>query len=114
MREKMRDECSAAVETLDRVLEERPKQIQEDMIEATRRLVLLRDDLIEQRRAGDLSREELDWLDHVNGVISVVVGGQYPLVGVRWERVKHARDALAELLKPGRPTVLDDTEPPPV
>jgi hypothetical protein len=95
----LREHCHAAVEALCRVLDERPAEEHEYLLEAVRCLVRLRDRLIEQRRSGHPSPDLQDRLDRANAILSVVVGGQYPLVGVRWERVSHARDELRALLE---------------
>ncbi|HET6466774.1 MAG TPA: hypothetical protein VFG43_00195 [Geminicoccaceae bacterium] len=95
----VRDHCHAAVAALDRVIDERPAEEHEYLVEAVRCLNRLRDRMIERRRAGDTSRHLRDRLDRINAILSVVVGGQYPLVGVRWERVQHARDTLRQLLE---------------
>ncbi len=92
------NECRSALTALDRVLEERPDKVHDELVDAVRCLVRLRDGLIERRRAGDASPELRDQLDRTNAVLSVAVGGEYPLVGVRWERVQKARDQLARLL----------------
>ncbi len=92
------EHCRAAVATLDRVLEERPDKIHDEIVDAVGCVVRLRDNLIEQRRAGDTSRRLQDQLDHANAVLSVMAGGVYPLVGVRWQRVEQARDELKRLL----------------
>jgi hypothetical protein len=94
----LREHCHAAVDALCRVLDERPAEEHEYLLEAVRCLVRLRDRLIEQRRSGHPSPDLQDRLDRTNAILSVLVGGQYPLVGVRWERVSHARDELKKLL----------------
>ncbi|WP_448192578.1 hypothetical protein [Azospirillum sp. sgz301742] len=100
------NDCGDALSVLDRILAAPPEdtQVQETydaMAEASRCLVRLRDGLIARRRAGEeVSRR----LDHVNAVLSVTFGGEYPLVGVRRKRIEKARDLLRRLLEDGGAT----------
>lgn len=94
----MRDLCRTALQALDRAVDDRPDQVYEDMVAAVRALVRLRDSLITERRAGRGTPEHEERLRRVNAVLSMVVGGEYPLVGVRKERITKARDEVAELL----------------
>ena len=93
----LRECAQVALAVLDRVLEEPPDRVTGDLPEAVRALVRLRDQLIEQRRLDPNSRQIEERLDQTNSIISVVTGGEYPLVGVRRQRVEEARDALSEL-----------------
>jgi hypothetical protein len=68
------------------------------MVAAVRCLVRLRDALINERRAGKGTPGHEERLRRVNAVLSMVVGGEYPLVGVRKERIKNARNEVEELL----------------
>jgi hypothetical protein len=87
--------CREALDALDRATGDRPDNVYDDLVEATRCLVRLRDELIERRRKGEDVR---DALDRANAVLSVATGAEYPLGGVRRERIKKARDALESLL----------------
>jgi hypothetical protein len=91
--------CRKAVKALERALDDRPDRIYEDMAEAVRCLVRFRDELIEQRRAEPGNPRARDRLGRVNAILSVVVGGEYPLIGIREDRVRQARDELAKLLE---------------
>ena len=88
------DRCHAAIAALDRALADRPDQIYHDLVELVRCLVQLRTELTARRRDG----EPGDRLDRCNAVLSMVVGGEYPLAGTRRDRVQKARDELASLL----------------
>ena len=88
------DRCRAAVAALDRALDDRPNQIYHDLAEAVRCLVLLRTELTATRREG----EPDDRLERCNAVLSMVIGGEYPLAGLRRDRLHKARDELASLL----------------
>jgi hypothetical protein len=77
---------------LDRALADRPDRLHDDLVEAVRRAAALRDQLIAQRHRGGAAGERLA---RVNAALSLIVGGEYPLVGVRLERIEQARKALA-------------------
>ncbi|WP_448204890.1 hypothetical protein [Azospirillum sp. sgz302134] len=93
------NDCGDALATLDRILAAPPEDIPvqdtyDAMAEASRCLVRMRDSLIARSRAGeDVSQR----LAHVNAVLSVTFGGEYPLVGVRRKRIEKARDLLREV-----------------
>ena len=89
--------CRAAIAALDRALDDRPDKIYHDLAEAVRYLVRLRTELTAGRREGELT----DRLERCNSVLSMVIGGKYPLVGIRRDRLQKARDELASL--PGEP-----------
>ena len=84
----------AALAALDHALAERPDKVHGDLAAAVRCLVALRQALTEEARRGVGS-----YLDRCNGILSMVIGGEYPLEGVRRERMKQARDHLALLLE---------------
>ena len=84
-----------ALDTLDHALEDRPDKVYDDMQHAVRSLVRLRDALIAARRETGGADDKLR---RCNAVLSLVFGGEYPLQGVRRERLEKAREAVAELL----------------
>ena len=88
------DPCRAAVAALDRALHDRPDKIYDDLAEAVRCLVALRTELAARWRDG----APRDCLDRCNAILSMVVGGEYPLVGIRRDRVRKAGDELRSLL----------------
>ncbi|HJU18559.1 MAG TPA: hypothetical protein VJ770_19070 [Stellaceae bacterium] len=94
------DAGAAALAALDHALEDRPDKIADDLAQAVRALVRLRDDLAAAyRRAEPRAGERLE---RCNAVLSVVIGGEYPLQGVRRERIEQARDELRALLRQPR------------
>jgi hypothetical protein len=87
----------AALSVLDRVLQEPPERMAGDLPEAVRGLVCVRDWLIARRRAEPGDGDVKERLDRTNAILSVVTGGEYPLVGIRRQRIVEARDALRQL-----------------
>jgi hypothetical protein len=85
--------CRMAAAAIERALQDEPDKIYDDLAEAVRCLVRLRNELITQQRAGGCH----DRLDRCNAVLSMVVGSEYPLAGLRRERVQKARDELVAL-----------------
>jgi hypothetical protein len=95
-------EHARAIEALDRLLRRHPQDIEADAVQATRALVSLRNRLIGLRRSAH--REELGaTLAQVNSALSELMGGHYPVAGIRWDCMKQARNALA-----GLTTIPDD------
>jgi len=90
------DAGAAALAALDHALADRPDKIYGDLANAVRALVRLRDELIAERRDGRHAGAAR--LERVNAILSVVSGGEYPLEGVRRERIEQAREELAGLL----------------
>jgi hypothetical protein len=83
-----------AVEALDRALRDRPEQLYDDLSDAVCCLVRLRDVLIDQTAKEPVNA---DRLRRLNALLSLVVGGEYPVQGLSRDRLKKARNALAEL-----------------
>jgi hypothetical protein len=90
-----RDDVDPVVAAMDRVLCDQPDVVYEDLVEAVRQLIGLRDKLIDQQRRGATIG---DRLDRLNAILSLVVAAEYPLEGERRERVETARRELAGLL----------------
>lgn len=85
--------CEETLHALDRVLDERPASIQPICLALTESVVRLRDTLIEAHRANGNTGREL--LTHTNSILSLAFSTQYPMLGVQWEKLKKAREALA-------------------
>ena len=86
--------AEAALAALDHALVDRADHVYDDLMEAVRCVVRLRAELIAERRNGELR----DQLERCNAALSLVIGGEYPLVGIRRERIRQAREELAGLL----------------
>lgn len=88
------DPASAALAALEQALAKRPHKDDALFAEATGQLVILRDRLIARQRGGEDQRAALS---RVNGIISAVLGGHFPLGHIPWSTLDAARDALAPL-----------------
>jgi hypothetical protein len=97
---------AAALASLDQLLAERPDRVGADFSAATRHLAAYRDALAaEWRRTA--SQTDRARLASVNAVISVVVGGHYPLGDIPWPHIEKARSLLV------RAAQLDGAQPVP-
>ena len=85
--------CRMAAAALEHALQDQPDKIYNDLAEAVRCLVRLRDELIAEQRAG-ASRGDLD---RCNAILSMVIGSEYPLAGIRRDRVQQALQELSAL-----------------
>ena len=87
--------CRRGLEALDEVLAS-PETPEKDLLaEATRCLAGYRDALIEGKRRGE-NRDQR--LGEANALLSELVAGEFPLVGVRRKRIEDARDVYRRLL----------------
>lgn len=94
----LRDEAHAALASLEHLLKEPTDAVAEHVAEAVRKIVRLRDELIDRRRAGDASPLVADWLDRTNAILSSVVGAEFPIKGLHRERLATARDAFEKMI----------------
>jgi formate dehydrogenase major subunit len=93
----MNQAAEAALGMLDKLLAERPERVGHDFSAATRWIAAYRDELIaEWRRTGcEADRRRLG---KVNAVLSVVLGGHYPLGKVPWDSIELARTQFASAI----------------
>lgn len=85
-----------ALDKLDRLPMDDNNQSKQQIDEAIRLLVTMRDRLIESRRAGQPKADE--WLSQTNGILSSLFGTEFPKGGLQWKRVCESRDSLRALL----------------
>jgi hypothetical protein len=86
-----------ALHAIDRVLAEQPDSIEQALVPAIRCMVRLRDETIAAIRATDAEAEARKRLHDINAALSLLVGAHYPLVGIQWDRLRKARNALADV-----------------
>ena len=97
----MSDNAKHALRMLDKLLKERPDRVGHDFSEATRCLSGFRNELIDRwRHTQDVADKRR--LEQVNAVISVVVGGHFPLGPVPWPEIEQARHSLAAVVENGK------------
>jgi hypothetical protein len=97
--------CREAIAKLDRARQEQPADLSEDVDEAERAAVQLRDQLIEQLRQGGAPAElagTREALSAVNMALSLIVGVEYPAAGIQRKLIEQASTALRDLLDSGR------------
>lgn len=95
-------EWDQALQALETVLDERPGEHVAEISEAVRCLIKARDRLIDVRRTEGLSMEGKDHLCQINAMLSVVASLEYPLAGLRWQRLKLVHDGLTKMLNARR------------
>lgn len=97
----MRQCCRDAVGQLDYLLRNHPVEIAEQLSDAVRCVVALRDSMFERRDRAGGTLEQDSQLQRVNAVISAIVAGEFPLMGIRWKRIEGARLAQAGVERAG-------------
>ncbi|MGE5269472.1 MAG: hypothetical protein ACM3JG_07345 [Thiohalocapsa sp.] len=90
-----RSDVEAAVAAVDHALREDADHAYDDLANAVRHVVRLRDGLIGEQRQGNGVG---DRLGRVNAILSHLVGAEYPLEGIRRQRIEKVRDELKSLL----------------
>jgi hypothetical protein len=97
--------CQQAIGLIERAKQEQPRQLSEDVDEAERAVVQLRDQLIELLRQTGMPGAPPGThsaLDSVNAVLSLIVGVEYPAAGLQRKLLEQAGTALNDLLKSGQ------------
>jgi hypothetical protein len=83
---------------IDEALSRKPKRDgRAALTDATGLLCVYRDSLIEASRSG--RPQDRERLSHINAIISVVAGVQFPLGDAPWEDLEKARGWLSDLLQ---------------
>ena len=99
MSDNVHGHCREAVARLDYLLRNHPAETADELTDAVRCAVDLRDKMIERRRAqGAPNDAQNRRLRQVNSIISAIVAGEFPLMGIRWQRIEGARDLLKQVL----------------
>jgi hypothetical protein len=85
------------VDELQDALNRPPAELSDEVDRVEQQLARVRDVLIQRRHeAGALTDPAA--LHRVNGVLSLVVGVEYPSAGIQRKLLEQARDALSDLL----------------
>ena len=92
--------CRAACEAFTRIVDDKPEITHQTLAAAVRHIIQLRDALIVERRTTPSRQADEDLL-RVNSVLSLASGAEFPLVGIRWERIIALRNALREMFEAG-------------
>src|SRR3954471_4019515 len=87
----------SALAELDKALAAKPKVDGHTLSAAAHNLSLLRDSIAERQREQGQTPDSRRRLEHVNAVISVVLGVHFPLGSVPWDELEKARGWLAKL-----------------
>jgi hypothetical protein len=85
----------AALHELDKALAAKPHVDGHTFSIAAHELSLLRDGMAARQRQTGPTASSRRRLEHVNAVISVVLGVHFPLGSVPWDELQKARDWLA-------------------
>ena len=87
-----------ALVALDEVLRERPHAEGQTFTKVTELLAQYRNVMTARHRREPPGPVERRRLEHVNAVISVVLGGHFPLGSVPWREIEKAREWLAAIV----------------
>jgi hypothetical protein len=88
-----------ALAIIDKVLETKPHVEGHELSTAAHVLSQLRDGMASRQREAGATPDSRRRLEHVNAVISVVLGVHFPLGSVPWDELEKARDWLAGLAR---------------
>ncbi len=88
-----------ALDALDQALAGRPHKDDHAFSAAMDHLCVMRDGMIGEVRAQGGTAENRRRLEHVNSVLTVVLGGYFPLGPIPWDEVEKARGWLQDLLR---------------
>lgn len=92
------DAARSALDVLDGLVRDRPRDPFPLLSQTVRYLSTVRDGLIRQSR-DPRTVVEAQRLAGLNAVVSVAVGAQFPVAGVKWDRIQATRDALDAWLR---------------
>ena len=81
-----------ALHAVDQALSKKPQADSHDFSAAVRELARFREELIQSDGIGKR-------LSQLNAVISVVIGGHYPVGPVPWPHLEKAREVLAKIVQ---------------
>jgi hypothetical protein len=91
------NDVTRALAELDKALAMKPEVDGHVFSAAARFLSLQRDTMAARQRNSGATPDSRRKLEHVNAVISVILGAHFPLGSVPWAELEKARGWLAEL-----------------
>lgn len=100
-REKIKRCGGEALHSFEHLLERKPDIDHAMLANAVSKVVVLRDALVEDRRAGNFTKRDEQRLMKVNSVLSFAFSAEFPLVGIQWERIEKTAEALRSLVDSG-------------
>jgi hypothetical protein len=89
-----RQEAERAIEALKAAISHGPQAPHQEVADAVRCVIALRNHLLERARAGDDTRAALD---RVNSLVSLAHGAEHPLIGFHLYRMEQTRDGIDRL-----------------
>ncbi len=93
-RDALASRIDAAIAALDAAMAEGPEVRHAEIQAAARAVIAVRDQAIEDVRAG---AAEQGVLDQTNALVSLSYGAEFPLSGLHLRRLKQAREGLHDL-----------------
>jgi hypothetical protein len=83
---------------IDKLLADKPDRIGHDFSAATIALCAYRGALLHQMGNAAPAQKDVERMNQLNSVISVVYGTHYPIGGPKWEPLEKARERFASLI----------------
>lgn len=96
----MSDPLATAIDCMEAALKAEPLAVKQPLSQAVQAIVRLRDAAIAAWRA-DPTPAARARLDRVNAILSVAVGAETPMGGLKWKDMEQVRDALCGLRDQG-------------
>lgn len=88
-----------AIAALDDIIRERPRTVDQSMVDAVRAIAGLRNELVRRLRdTGEAEAEARLRLDAVNSALSMAMSVEYPRARFQLQHLEEARNALRALL----------------
>jgi hypothetical protein len=99
------DLCQQALDLLQSSVQQKPGQLKEEVDQAERMVVQMRNRLIDMLRQDSVSAEaqqRRSALNDVNAALSLIVGTEYSVGGVHRDHLEQAQRLLEPLVTDGR------------
>ncbi|HZD41716.1 MAG TPA: hypothetical protein VE131_13410 [Terriglobales bacterium] len=95
------DQIRSAIEELERAQQLDARELKEKVDDIQRRLVQIRDQLIDRLRraeASPVSGRRHAGLDRINMALSLIISAEYPVTSIKRSALEKARDALSAVV----------------